>query len=76
MTNNASDGNKTKCVFVPKWKCPIEAPEIPLEVCKLCLEARKLQLKQVKINRQVETVELSAATSLTEIEPEVPQISP
>ncbi len=71
MTNNVFDGHKTKCVFVLIWKCPIEAPEIPLEVCKLCLEARKLQSKQAKINRQVETIEFSAATPLTEIEPEV-----
>lgn len=76
MTNDVFDGHKTRCVFVPDWKCPIEAPEIPLEVCKLCLEARKLQSKQVKINRPVETVELSTATVLTEIEPEGPQIVP
>jgi hypothetical protein len=76
MTKNVLDGQKTKCVFVPNWKCPIEAPEIPLEVCKLCLEARKLQSKQAQINRKVETVELFAATPLTEIEPESFQIVP
>jgi hypothetical protein len=30
-----------KCVFVPEWECNIETEEIPLEVCKVCIEARK-----------------------------------
>lgn len=75
MTNEVFDRLKTKCVFVPNWICPMETPEIPLEVCKLCLEARKLQSKQVKISRQVETVELSPATqAVTNIEAEAPQV--
>jgi hypothetical protein len=64
-----------KCVFVAEWKCPIETSEIPLEVCKLCLEARKLQSKQVKITRQVKTVELLPdQNKVSDEEAEVPQI--
>lgn len=75
MTNEVFDRLKMKCVFVPNWICPIEPPEIPLEVCKLCLEARKLQSKQAKISRQVETVEMSpAAQAVTNPEAEVPQV--
>ena len=75
MTNEALDRFKKTCVFVPDWKCPIETPEIPLEVCKLCLEARKLQSKQVKISRHVEAVELSPIPqAATGVEAEVPQV--
>jgi len=30
------------CVFVPDWICQMEVEEIPLEVCRLCVEARKI----------------------------------
>jgi hypothetical protein len=75
VTNEVIDILKKTCVFVPEWKCPIETPEIPLEVCKLCLEARKLQSKQVKISRQVAAVELSPnSQATTDVEAEVPQV--
>ncbi len=74
MTNEVGGIFKKTCVFVPEWKCPIETPEIPLEVCKLCLEARKIQSKQVKISRHVEAVEMSPANATTEVETEVPQV--
>jgi hypothetical protein len=75
VTNELIDRFKKTCVFVPEWKCPIETPEIPLEVCKLCLEARKLQSKQVKISRHVEAVEMSPITqAVTDVEAEVPQV--
>jgi hypothetical protein len=64
-----------KCVFIPEWECPIETPEIPLEVCKLCLEARKIQSKPIKITRQVKSVEVMPAHRvLSDIDTEVPQI--
>ncbi len=66
---------KKKCVFIQDWKCPIETDEIPLEVCKLCLEARRLHSKQVSICRQVEAVELAPDTKAeTQVETEVPQV--
>ncbi len=75
MTGEVIYSLKKACVFVPEWKCPIETDEIPLEVCKLCLEARKLQTKQVKISRHVEAVEISPATKgNVEVEAEVPQV--
>lgn len=75
MMNEVMDKLKKKCVFVPDWKCPIETDEIPLEVCKLCLEARKIQSKQMKISRHVESVELLPATkAVSEVETEVPQV--
>lgn len=55
-----------KCVFVAEWKCPIETPAIPLEVCKLCLEAKKLQSQQVVIKRPVREVELVPAQKVVE----------
>jgi hypothetical protein len=30
-----------KCwIFPDEWKCGIETPEVPLEACRLCVEAR------------------------------------
>jgi len=36
-----------KCWIFPKWKCYISSEEIPLEVCKLCVQAR-LELVAIK----------------------------
>jgi hypothetical protein len=30
----------TSCMFVADWTCQLEVEEIPLEVCRLCVEAR------------------------------------
>ena len=30
-----------RCIFVKERECPIEGEEIPLEVCRLCIEAAK-----------------------------------
>ena len=32
-----------KCIFRREWWCPVEADEIPFEVCRLCIEARRTQ---------------------------------
>ena len=75
MTAEMLEKMTMKCVFVADWKCPIETSEIPLEVCTLCLEARKLQSQQVKITRQVRTVELlPAQNEVSDADAEVPQI--
>jgi len=31
------------CVFVKSWTCPVESDDVPLEVCRICVEARKTQ---------------------------------
>ena len=75
MTDNILEKLKTKCVFIAEWECPIETSEIPLEVCKLCLEARKIQSKSIKIMRQIRTVEvLPALKVVSDTDTEVPQI--
>ncbi len=28
------------CVFVEVWACPVDGDDVPLEVCRLCVEAR------------------------------------
>jgi hypothetical protein len=44
-----------KCVFVAKWNCPVDTLEIPLEVCKVCLEARKIQSRNTKFRRFIKS---------------------
>jgi len=42
-----------KCAFVSEWECKIETEEIPLEVCRACIEARKTAGIFVKRRRDV-----------------------
>jgi len=36
-----SELRRLKCVFVSDWTCYVQVDEIPLEVCRICLEARR-----------------------------------
>ena len=75
MTTEMLKKLRMKCIFVADWECPIETSEIPLEVCKVCLEARKVQSKHIKITRQIKSVEvLPAHKVVLDIDTEVPQI--
>jgi len=49
---------KMKCVFVAKWVCPVDTFEIPLQVCKVCLEARKIQSRNNRIRRFIKSNEV------------------
>ncbi|MBS7631262.1 hypothetical protein KEJ47_06775 [Candidatus Bathyarchaeota archaeon] len=40
-----------------QWSCPVEEDEIPVNICHLCIEARKTQNAFVTVNR-VETSNL------------------
>jgi hypothetical protein len=62
-----------KCIFIKEWECPIENSEIPLEVCKVCLEARKIKSKHIKITREIKSVEMLPPHKV-ETEIEIPQI--
>ena len=39
------------CLFVPKRVCSLEVDEIPLDVCRLCLEAWKAYIGYVMVRR-------------------------
>jgi len=45
-----------KCWINPKWECYVGGKEIPLEVCKLCVETR-LKLSIYVRRKEVEGVE-------------------
>ena len=38
----ASEQRRMNCIFVSDWTCHVEVDEIPLEVCRLCVEARRI----------------------------------
>jgi len=46
---------KFKCVFYEGWGCHIQSAEVPLEVCKLCMQARE---EYSKVIRRVERTEV------------------
>lgn len=35
------------CAFVRDWKCHVEAEDIPLDVCRMCLDARRLHIEEL-----------------------------
>ena len=74
MTVEMLDELRYKCIFIPDWNCPIETSEIPLEVCKICLEARKIHSKPVTISRHIVRAETRTAQKEALTESEVPQI--
>jgi len=39
---------KLKCWIIPEWDCHVEAEEVPLEVCKLCVKVRLRLFKREK----------------------------
>lgn len=74
MTIEMLEELRNKCIFVADWECPIETSEIPLEVCKICLEARKIHSKPVTITRHIVRAETRPAQKEAPLETEVPQI--
>jgi hypothetical protein len=44
---------KKMCLFLPGKQCNLDVNEIPLEVCKLCLEAFKDYSSNVTVKRPV-----------------------
>jgi len=52
-----SESAERRCAFLPNRVCHVEADEIPLEVCRLCLEAWKAENEHVTVKRFVRGVE-------------------
>ena len=68
-----------ECVFVPGRVCPVELEEIPLEVCRLCVEAwglsgRNMSVKPPKRRLEV-AVEGSGASEIFRVEPGAPRVA-
>jgi len=38
-----------RCMFVDDWDCPVERDEFPLEICKICVEARSIHESTTKV---------------------------
>jgi hypothetical protein len=56
LSLNVND--RKRCIFIKEWKCNIETDEIPLDVCRLCVEARKLHTMEArKITLSTKTAE-------------------
>jgi len=49
---------KFKCLFYEGWDCPILAAEVPLDVCRLCLDARNNHSRVIRRTERVEVREL------------------
>jgi len=42
-----------RCVFIPDRGCHVDADEIPLEICQLCLETWKAMSDRVTVRRSL-----------------------
>jgi len=42
-----SEQRRMNCIFVSDWTCHLEVDEIPLEVCRLCVEARRIHATEL-----------------------------
>ncbi len=42
-----------RCVFVKDRECLVDVDEVPLEVCRLCIEAWKTQVNMIMVRRSV-----------------------
>ncbi len=61
-----TENTRRRCAFIPDKICNVEGDEIPLEVCKLCLETWR-SLSNVMVKRSIET-----SGTLTPITPPQP----
>ncbi|MEM2685837.1 MAG: hypothetical protein QXM01_02015 [Candidatus Bathyarchaeia archaeon] len=59
-----------RCLFVKSRECLVDADEIPLEVCRLCIEAWKIQASTIMVRREVvKTLEaVGVPTALLELD--------
>lgn len=58
------------CIFNTTWGCPYEGDEIPLELCKLCVEARSLAHREERgfiIHRKAGTISEERKKTLSEL---------
>jgi len=39
---------RRQCIFVDDWSCSIKNKDIPLRVCEVCIDARKVAKKKDK----------------------------
>lgn len=51
-------GSKFKCCFYEGWECPIQVAEVPLEVCRLCLDAKNNYSRVIRRTERVKFREL------------------
>jgi hypothetical protein len=60
------------CLYVSEWICPIHVPDIPLEVCQVCIQARRLNMEQNSLKQQTGT----APAFQRSVKPPVQRLTP
>lgn len=53
--NNPDELNDLPCLYVREWSCPVQARDIPLEVCQLCIQARRLNMELNRTRLQTDS---------------------
>jgi len=43
------------CMYVPEWICPVHVQDLPLEVCQVCIQARRLNMEENSLKLQTGT---------------------
>ena len=63
-----SEGPERRCVFVPFRDCHVDADEIPLEICQLCLETWKAMSIRLTVRRGLDRLRESEVQSIKTVE--------
>ena len=57
-----------RCVFIPGRKCHVDADEIPLEICQLCLETWRAMSNRVTVRRSLERLRAAEVQPIQTVE--------
>ncbi len=64
-----------ECTFVPARACPVELDEIPLDVCRLCIEVWRTNRENVLLKRPEGRLEVAKGAAKAPSEPSTPGLS-
>ena len=57
-----------RCIFIPDRECHVDADEIPLEVCQLCLEAWRAMNSRVTVRRSLDRLRMAGVQPVQAVE--------
>jgi len=57
-----------RCVFIPERNCHVDADEIPLEICQLCLETWKAMSNRVTVRRSLDRLRAAEVQPIQTVE--------
>lgn len=63
-----SERARRRCIFIPDRECRVDADEIPLEICQLCLEAWRAMNSRVTVRRSLDELRMAGVQPIQAVE--------